>query len=103
MSILHVPNDHDNPCIVCLILIMCAVKSIPCRYDLMANENQARDVATFISPSAEVAEMFFMTLMDTAEARSGASEELPFPDADIAAERIQQKLDVFEPTYCSSA
>lgn len=44
--------------------------------------------------------MFERSLEDTARAKSGPPEDLPFPDADIATDRIQKKMDTFEPAYC---
>lgn len=49
----------------------------------------------------QVADMFERSLGDTVRAESGPPEDLPFPDADIATDRLQKKLDTFEPAYCS--
>lgn len=71
------------------------------RYESMMDEEQIRGIANFVSPSAEVADKFANAILDEAAPSSDPGEGLPFGDAHIATERIQEKLNTFESTYCS--
>lgn len=82
-------------------LLFPGARTLDRRYDSMMDGQQIRDIANFVSPSADVADKFANAVLDEAAPSSDPGEELPFGDAHIATERIQEKLNMFESTYCS--
>ncbi|CAM9145399.1 unnamed protein product [Ectocarpus fasciculatus] len=68
-------------------------------WDRLGGKEQASTIATFISPSNEIAGLVESSLVQTAK-KSSSTDALPFEDADAVVARLQRKLDVFEPLYC---
>lgn len=72
-------------------------------WELLGDKGQASEIASFISPNQEVAELVESALVGTVSgkrARRGA-DSLPFEGADALASRLQRKLDAFEARYCA--
>lgn len=70
-------------------------------WDRLGDEDQASDIAAFISPNKEVAGWVESSLVDSVSANRGHDvDPLPFKDADAVASRLQSKLDAFEARYC---
>lgn len=69
-------------------------------YDDMADEDQAQEIAEFLSPSQVVAGYLKDALLKDAQRRNASSEDLPYPDAFAVTERIQRKLNAIEAQNC---
>lgn len=82
-------------------------------FDRMGNASQAARIAQVLAPNAEVAEPLGRAFVDAARPRGSATEggdpdprepeELPFPNEEVVAARLQRKLDAFENVYCGSS
>lgn len=70
------------------------------QYDLMKSREQAREIASFVSPSIARAKDLEEALIDSAKEHDGPIDQLPFPNAEIVIERLQKKLDVTDAKYC---
>lgn len=69
-------------------------------YDDMADEDQAQEIAEFLSPNQAIAGYFEEALLKDAQRRDPSAEDLPYPDAFAVTERLQRKLNAIEAQYC---
>lgn len=69
-------------------------------YDEMGDEDQAQEIADFLSPNEVVAGYLKDALLNDVHQRPSASEELPYADASAVTARIQQKLNTIEAQHC---
>lgn len=70
------------------------------RYDEMGKPESVARVASFVSPSEEVAKMVATSMIAEARPHAASSESLPFTGAEYMQMRLQRKLDVVDATYC---
>lgn len=69
-------------------------------YDDMGDEDQAQEIADFLSPNGIVAGYLKDAMLKDVHLRHSAGEELPYADASAVTGRIQQKLNVIEAQHC---
>jgi len=83
-------------------------------FDRMGNATQAARIAQVLAPNGEVADPLGRAFVDAARPRGSSAgedgksaarepEKLPFPNEEVVAARLQQKLDAFENVYCGSS
>lgn len=70
-------------------------------FDFIGGVEQAAEIAEFVSPGQEVAEMLKASLIGTARQQSATIQALPFEGAEKIVARVQRKLDTFESTFCA--
>lgn len=70
-------------------------------WNQLGNEEQARQIAAFVAPNDDVADMVHNSLVKSVRYRDAADDILPFDKKDEISNRLQQKLDAFEMHYCS--
>lgn len=72
-------------------------------WDSLGDQEQASEVAGFVSPNGEIAELVESSLVDTATEHGLVDEDidaLTFDGAHALVARLQRKLDSFEDLYC---
>lgn len=73
-------------------------------WDRLGDEDQASDIAAFISPNEDVARLVKSTLVDSVAPNRVHNDEngdsLLFGGADALISRLQTKLDTFQDRYC---
>lgn len=75
-------------------------------WDRLGNETQASEIARFVSPNDEVADMVRTALVDNfrpADVHEVMDfDEMTFDGAKTMVARLQVKLDSFEARYCGA-
>lgn len=80
-------------------------------WDLLGDEKQASDIATFVAPNNEVADMVRAALVVSVAAAKRVHgdgdagrdiDEMTFDGAETLLKRLQDKLDSFEARYCGA-
>lgn len=69
-------------------------------FDLLGDAEQAQRIAEFVAPDDETAAIITEALVGSVHLRHASNDSLPFDVNDSISRRMQQKLDVFEQTYC---
>lgn len=70
------------------------------KFDLAGDQQQAAQVADFVSPNGVIAGMLAESLVGEYRGHPSVDEPLPFEGADEVAARLQTKLNAFESRYC---